>query len=67
MIFNPWAHKDVPPIVELVNIIYNGEDGSFFSIKELNGTEGRYRLQFDEDLKKKWKHSIKRFVKRWKK
>ena len=55
MIFNPWAHKDVPPIVELVNIIYNGEDGSFFSIMELNGTEGRYRLQFDEDLKKKWK------------
>ena len=55
VIINPWAFKSVPPVVEIANINSKFRNGSFFKVEELDSTEGRYKIIFDDEVKSLWK------------
>ena len=55
VIINPWAFKSVPPVVEIANIKSKFRNGSFFKVEELDSTEGRYKIIFDDEVKSLWK------------
>ena len=55
IVINPWAFKSVPPVVEIANITTRFRNGSFFKIQELDSTEGRYKIIFDDEVKSLWK------------
>lgn len=55
IIINPWAFKSVLPVVEIANINSKFRNGSFFKIEELDLTEGRYKIVFDDEVKQGWK------------
>ena len=48
LIFNPWTYHSKPPIVEITSVKCQDMDADFFSIKQIDADEGRYRISIHD-------------------